>query len=254
MAGRDVRRRRAGWAWLLLVGLLGLGAALGRGRAVPSRGADPGPAAAEEMPAALWDTPAPSLVPSPAVEVDSAAVADALRAFASHVAADGARERYAAMGLARLGIALGALVGREPGPDAGVVARANAYFRVANDLLTASDSGPVDPAALRDAARAGVAAMDALARARLPAGAALEDDLRQAGQAAEALGAADDPAERRREVRRFFEEAEDVLRRVAEAWPGAPGREPASAYREAARLRRMIASAISRVDSGEMEG
>jgi hypothetical protein len=222
MADIDVQRKRGmGSAWLgvLLVILIALAAwglwAYFTGEDDVEAAAAPAVPMAEPVAA----MPAEPLVPTAVVVIDPVQVEEAMRAYTAHVetvAPVNGEHLYSAVGVGRMGAVLAAIVGREPGPNPEVVAKANAFYLIANLLVASPDTLRLHADWMHRTALAAVDAMEELGTTRFPDAAALDGELAQARQAANAIRPAEGLMEQREEVRRFFGEAGDALRILAE--------------------------------------
>jgi hypothetical protein len=211
---RRQRERRNVALWVLILAVVGLTAmgvwaVLDGERAVQVADAPVAPAAATAAP-----LPPGQLVTTTAVLVDPVAVAGAVRAYTAHVESDmpaDGNHLYSAGGISRLGTALAAIVGREPGPDGDVVGKTNAFLVTAKLLVVSADSLHLHADWMHAAAVAAVDAMEVLARKRFPDAPGLGEELEHARRAAESIRPARGLTEQRNEVRRFFREANDAL-------------------------------------------
>lgn len=252
MADIDVKReRKSAWGWVLFVALLAL-ISWGAWELIfdddeveiadvppvpmaepitttPEPVADPTvPPMPVPAPAGSpGEVPAQRLVPTAVVVVDPVQITEAMRAYDVHVGrdvpADG-EHLYSAAGISRLGTLLSAIVGREPGPNPDVVAKANAFFLIANLLVASPDTLRLHADWMHKSALAAVDAMAELGETRFPGAAGLEAELSDARAAANAIRPEEGLMGQREEVRRFFREARDPLLILAErASAGARG-------------------------------
>jgi hypothetical protein len=222
MADIDVQRKRGmGSAWLgvLLVILIALAAwglwAYFSGEDDVEAAAAPAVPMAEPVAA----MPAEPLVPTAVVVIDPVQVEEAMSAYTAHVetqAPVNGEHLYSAVGVSRMGAVLAAIVGREPGPNPEVVAKANAFYLIANLLVASPDTLRLHADWMHRTALAAVDAMEELGTTRFPDAAGLDGELAQARQAANAIRPAEGLMEQREEVRQFFGEAGDALRILAE--------------------------------------
>lgn len=216
---RRQRERRNTGLWVLILAIVGLTAwgvwmLLGGEDEVEVAEAPAAPAAGPVAP-----MPHKPLVTTTTLVVDPVAVAGAVRAFAAHVESEvpmNGNHLYSAEGISRLGTALAAIVGREPGPDGDVVAKANAFFVAAKLLVVSPDSLRLHADWMHQAALAAADAMDELAGKRFADAPGLDGELEHARRAAELIRPERGLREQRNEVRRFFRETEDVLRIMGE--------------------------------------
>ncbi|HEU4558343.1 MAG TPA: hypothetical protein VFS20_10855 [Longimicrobium sp.] len=218
---RRQRERRNAGLWLLILAVAGLAAwgvwmlvDVDDEVAVADAPAAPAPVT---QPVAL--IPAEPLATTTVLVVDPVAVAGAVRAYAAHVESDvsaNGNHLYSAEGISRLGTALAAIVGREPGPDHDVVAKANAFFVVAKLLVASPDSLRLHADWMHQAAQAAVDAMDELAAKRFSDAPGLKGELEHARRAADAIRPERGLMMQRNEVRQFFRETEDALRVMGE--------------------------------------
>lgn len=221
MSDIDVVRRERGSAWLWLLLLAGI--ALVSWVAWTLIDDDPAEVAgvppAEPTAPIAAPLPAVPVAPTAVVVVDPVRVSEAMRAYTAHVGrevpADG-QHLYAAAGISRLATALAAIVGREPGPDREVVAKANAFFLIANLLVVSPDTLRLHADWMHRTALAAVDAMEQVGETRFPGAAGLRAELEETRRAAEAIRPEEGLMGQRDEVRAFFRQAADPLRILAE--------------------------------------
>lgn len=229
MADINVERQRSS-AWLWVLGLVVLGLLMWGvvewidGDEVDEAAALPVDAAT--APPALAPVPEATLAPTTVVVVDPVQVSEAMSAYTAHIEsalpAD-AQHLYAAEGIARLATALGAIVGKEPGPDADVVARANAFYVIAATLAATPDSLRLHADWMHRAAVEAVELMARVAETRFPESVELKGEIEQARQGADAIEPEESLLGQTGEVRLFFRQAADALRIMAEqAGTGTP--------------------------------
>lgn len=222
MADIDVKRNRDEVGpWILFLALITLVSLAGWAliEAVDGREVAEEPVAAHlprDMPVAL---PPVRLVPTAVLVVDPVRVSEAMRAYRAHVAAEAPAtgdHLYAAAGVARLAAALAAIVGREPGPDAEVIGKANAFLLVADLLVASPDSLRLHADWIHRTALAAVDLMDALGETRFPGAEGLDGELEEALRAAEGIRPEAGLEGQTEAVRRFFRAAEAPLETLAE--------------------------------------